>query len=219
MQITYIHHSAILIELEKHLLLFDYEKGMIPTLSKDKKLYIFVSHHHHDHYNQDIYRINHPNIHYILSNDVVDYPSSISITSVEPNKTYTFEDLTITTLRSTDEGVAFMLKIENTSIYFAGDLHWWHFEGEDNLEQMKENYLKEIKHIWSSFDVAFVVLDSRLEDHYALGINAFLEYTKVSYLFPIHMWNDYSIIERYKKEYPTNKNIMNITHKNQVFHL
>ena len=36
----------------------------------------------------------------------------------------------IASLKSTDEGVAFVVWAEGHSIYHAGDLNWWHWEGE-----------------------------------------------------------------------------------------
>ena len=66
MQVTYIYNSGFLVELDKHILLFDYYQGTIPPLNQNKPLYVFVSHFHHDHYNPAIYQINHPKITYII---------------------------------------------------------------------------------------------------------------------------------------------------------
>ena len=43
MKITYIHHSAFLVETESAYLLFDYFKGQIPELRSDRPLVIFAS--------------------------------------------------------------------------------------------------------------------------------------------------------------------------------
>lgn len=50
MKITYIHHSAFLAETEHACLLFDYFKGSLPKLPEGKRLYIFASHRHPDHF-------------------------------------------------------------------------------------------------------------------------------------------------------------------------
>ena len=47
MQVTYIYNSGFLVELDKHILLFDYYQGTIPPLNQNKPLYVFVSHFHH----------------------------------------------------------------------------------------------------------------------------------------------------------------------------
>ncbi|MCD8027133.1 MAG: hypothetical protein LUF02_00375 [Erysipelotrichaceae bacterium] len=69
MIVTHLYHSGTLIELKKHLLLFDYYQGDL-KFNHDKPLYVFVSHSHDDHYNRQIFHIEHPDIHYILSNDI-----------------------------------------------------------------------------------------------------------------------------------------------------
>ena len=70
MQVTYIYNSGFLVELDKHILLFDYYQGTIPPLNQNKPLYVFVSHFHHDHYNPAIYQINHPKITYIIDRKI-----------------------------------------------------------------------------------------------------------------------------------------------------
>ena len=72
MKITYIHHSSFSVELDNTILLFDYFKGNLPSFDKNKKLYVFSSHSHHDHFDESIFNIEktHPNVEYILSNDI-----------------------------------------------------------------------------------------------------------------------------------------------------
>ena len=55
MKITYIHHSSFCVELENSILLFDYFKGELPEFNKDKKLYVFASHFHQDHFDKCIF--------------------------------------------------------------------------------------------------------------------------------------------------------------------
>lgn len=57
MKITYIHHSAFLAETEHACLLFDYFKGSLPKLPEGKRLYIFASHRHPDHFSKVIFDI------------------------------------------------------------------------------------------------------------------------------------------------------------------
>lgn len=72
MKVTYINHSSFLIELDDIVLLFDYFKGTIPDIPKTKKLFVFSSHSHNDHFNPDIFTLSalYPNVTYILSKDV-----------------------------------------------------------------------------------------------------------------------------------------------------
>ena len=55
MKITYINHSCFSVELDNCILLFDYFDGSIPKFDNNKKIYVFSSHSHHDHYNKSIF--------------------------------------------------------------------------------------------------------------------------------------------------------------------
>ena len=49
MKVTFIYHSAFLVELERCSLLFDWYGGDLPKIDRTKPLYVFASHHHGDH--------------------------------------------------------------------------------------------------------------------------------------------------------------------------
>ena len=171
MKVTYLYNSGFLVELENHILLFDYYQGTIPDLNPSKPLYVFVSHSHYDHYNPTIYNLNHPNITYIIDHEI----NNKGI-KVLPNKHYYVDDLNIHTLLSSDEGVAFIIEIGNKRIYHAGDLHWWHWIGEpdsDNNYQANtfKSEINKIKDL--NFDLMMIPLDPRLEDsmHWELICN------------------------------------------------
>ena len=72
MKITYIHHSAFLVETESAYLLFDYFQRKLPEFSEEKPLYVFASHRHPDHFSKVIFELEekHPKIHYILAFDI-----------------------------------------------------------------------------------------------------------------------------------------------------
>ena len=72
MKITYIGHSGFLVELSHTLLLFDYYRGKIPPLPKEKELFVFVSHRHQDHFNPKIFELakEHENTFYVISADI-----------------------------------------------------------------------------------------------------------------------------------------------------
>ena len=53
-KVTYLDHSGFLVELEDAYFLFDYYKGRLPQIDLEKKMFVFVSHVHHDHYRKDI---------------------------------------------------------------------------------------------------------------------------------------------------------------------
>ncbi len=218
MIVTHLYHSGVLVELENHLLLFDYYQGEL-ELNINKPLYIFVSHRHYDHYNPAIFKINHPHITYILSTSI---RHKHLANYVETNQTYQFNDVIVKTLLSTDEGCAFIVKAEDKTIYHAGDLNWWYWPEESvaNNTYQKETYQDQINLIDEPLDIAFVIVDIRQEDSYCLGLQYFLKQVQSSYIFPIHYFGDYSISNKLKAEKldnPYQSLIMDIKHKNQKF--
>lgn len=224
MKITYIHHSSFSVELDTCTLLFDYFKGNLPKFNTDKKLYIFSSHQHHDHFDPIIFDIEkeHPNVTYILSDDITKTQSKNTVL-VKPDMNISIDNLKIKTLESTDLGVAFLINIENKNIYHAGDLNWWHWEGEpekDN-ETMAKRYKYEINKIkGTNIDLAFVPLDPRQEQQYYLGFDTFMKNTNTKHAFPMHFWRTYSIIDILKNSaHATNytDRVIKITKENEEF--
>lgn len=48
-----------------------------------------------------------------------------------------------------------------------------------------------------TFDLAFVPLDPRQEKQFSWGMLAFLKSADAKLVFPMHMWEDYAVIERF----------------------
>ena len=225
LKVTFIQHSCVLIELDKKLLLFDYfpagcmyDKvqfhGSLPEFPEDKRLYVFATHSHKDHFSLDVlkWKESRPDITYILSKDIrlgrnylvrngIDPEIKRDIHFVSPVERYEIDDLVIETLRSNDAGVAFVVEAEGQAIYHSGDLNWWNFGIRDELygEKYAKEYKRELSRIKERhIDLAFVVLDPRLGDGYALGAEYFVNNIDADLIFPIHMWGDYSKIEQFK---------------------
>jgi len=226
MDITYIHHSSFLVECERCLLLFDYFEGELPSLNKEKPLYVFASHHHGDHFSPVIFSIVHPQITYILSSDIyrTRVPESLleNCHFISPHETLVFDEVEVATVKSTDEGVAFILKVETKVLYFAADLNDWYWKGESKSwnEQMGKKYLEEIKRLPSTLDIAFVPVDPRLEEYYSLGVQELLQHCTVSTLFPMHFWGDFSVCKKLEQELETGTtSCMLIEHTHQTWRL
>lgn len=238
MKVTYLYHSGFLVELKSCVLLFDYYKGNLPKWDSNKKIYVFVSHKHKDHFDFSIFELakQYKDVHYFLGSDVKLSEAYLTrnhispaikniLTNVGKNKKIFFDKIEIKTLKSTDAGVAFIVSVDGRFIYHAGDLNWWHWEGEPFPfnENMEKNYKKEIDTIKGMhFDAAFIPLDPRLESAYGLGMDYFLENVTADYIFPMHMWDEYGYIERYKKtkigsQYT--ENIVTISEPGQEFEL
>lgn len=206
MNLKYIYHSGFLLEFERAYMLFDYYKGDIPSLDKKKKLYVFVSHSHPDHFNEDIFDIfrDHKDVEYILSNDVVpkkqeDADRSYSL---EPNKEYYFNELGVETYLSTDQGLAFMVSYNGKTIYHAGDLNWWTwvgFETEEEYDNLTRNFKNEIDKMGARLiDIAMVPLDPRQGDRFDWGMKYFIEKTRPRHLVPMHCWNKFEVIDKFR---------------------
>ena len=213
MKVSYIHHSGFLVETPRFYYLFDFESGVLPALDITKPIYVLSSHSHGDHYNPDIFpqltSLGMQHIHAILSDDIAP-PAGVQTLPVSPGKEYALAaQQALTTLRSTDLGVAFLIEDDNTLIYHAGDLNDWVWEEETDAynTQMTADYHKQIQSLSQKLngrriDTAFVVLDPRQEKDYARGMRYFLENIPAEKVYPMHYWDDPSIIETFLKEHP-----------------
>lgn len=217
MQVTYLYHSGFVVEMEKSVLIFDYYKGELPAFSKEKQVYVFASHKHKDHFQPIIlsWEQQYEKIQFVFGNDIklndkylnrLGYGEHIRplIHTMSAHQTLQLNDSSIFTLQSTDAGVAFLVTVEGKKIYHAGDLNWWHWEGESEayLLEMKKSYQEEINRLKQEcVDLAFIPVDPRLEKATFWGMEYFLENISVERLIPMHLWEHYEIIEQYKKEH------------------
>lgn len=211
MKVTYIHHSGFLVETEDCYYIFDYYRGDIPELDKSREVVVFCSHFHQDHFNPRIFEIlDDRGMTYqaVLAKDISKrkYPPGVRVTTVYHDKTYVLDSGTqVSTLLSNDSGVAFIVKTREGTIYHAGDLNDWYWEGEPEADnrQMVARYCAEMNKIKGiHFDIAFVPLDPRQESHYADGILYFLKNIDCNAVFPMHYWDEPSVIDRLIAEYP-----------------
>ncbi|MEG1847414.1 MAG: MBL fold metallo-hydrolase [Lachnospiraceae bacterium] len=224
MKVTYIEHSGVSVELADSVLLFDYYRGELPSFSQDKTLYVFASHRHPDHYTADIFRLakQYSRIHYILSHDISFHHKSSpmelmgkelyqggQVVFADAHKQFVVEQALVETLHSTDTGVAYLVEIEDKIIYHAGDLNWWHWNGESKAynRNMEVNYKREIDRMAAilckqKVDLSFLPLDPRLEDNFAQGMSYYMQTIPFLKIMPIHMWGQYEWIDRYRDILP-----------------
>lgn len=242
MKITYIHHSCFLVETQSCYYLFDYEKGCLPAMETEKPMFVLSSHGHHDHYNPEIFAkleaLGMQSVYAILSDDIeglepaailqddtkilaesiaradeVNAMANVDILQVSPGKEYLLRlGQRLTTYKSTDLGVAFLIEDKDKVIYHAGDLNDWVWEGESRSynEQMTIDYRKQIDLLSDTLhhreiDAAFVVLDPRQEKDYDRGLCYFLEHVPVKTVYPMHYWGQPEIIETFLEEHPNYK--------------
>lgn len=208
MRITHIYHSGFAVELACCTLLFDWYTGELPRLRYDLPLVTLVSHEHSDHYGRCIWSLREqfPNVRYVLDEDVAaDAPADARVTAVEPHESYELQldgmgslpdaagatvPLSVETLESNDEGVAFLVRACGTSAFFSGDLNSWQWARPAEQNAASEKFFRtELSRIVPGpVDLAFVPLDPRLEDP-AAGIAALMDVVGARALFPMHYWD------------------------------
>lgn len=217
MKVTYIYHSGFCIEFSKAVYIFDYYKGELPDFPEfpnEKQIYVFSSHKHHDHFTMEIFKKleKYTNVIYIFSNDIklnekylerngVKQEIREKMIFLKANTAVQIGPITIETLKSTDEGVAFLVNDGERTVYHAGDLHWWHWEGESeafNLAMEREYKRAVDKIAGREIDVAFLPLDSRQGESDWWGIDYFMKATNTKVVFPMHMWDQYSLVKKLK---------------------
>ena len=157
MKVTYLYHSGFTVEDERAMYVFDYYKGKLPETEADKQMYVFVSHRHSDHFNPVIFEWEkeHPKIQYILSDDVEADPAPNRI-FLPPDKKIKIGTLKIETLRSTDEGVAFLVAgidyfMRNVRAEHVFPMHMWKDYGlTDRLltSEISSGYRNRIHRVW-----------------------------------------------------------------------
>ena len=207
--IRYLYHSGFAVQTDRHFLIFDYwrskpkgeglNSGVIDRDAlRGQDVVAFVSHRHSDHFSRRVlqWKQELPGMRLILSDDIRPVDGAMMI---GPGSSLTLPDLTVKTLKSNDEGVAFIVDVDGLRIYHAGDLNWWHWEGEpdDYNMGMAADYKSQISLLASMpIDIAFVPVDPRLEDQYAWGIDYFMRNVAVRYAVPMHFGNDTSVVAR-----------------------
>lgn len=213
----YLDHSGVAVKTQNHLLLFDlfgdilnWEQGgglgegrLNPEQIAGEDVLIFVSHEHEDHFDPKIFELKKhlKKVRYVLPeefDEVID-----DAVFVHSNMSVQLDDCKITTFDSTDIGVAYLVEIDGKLIYHAGDLNWWHWEGEEeefNLDQQRR-YQQQMKLLSREvgkreIDLAFVPVDPRLEDDCLRGVTCFAQNVNAKAIVPIHFWGDPSVFDR-----------------------
>ena len=115
------------------------------------------------------------------------------------------------------------MDVAGVTLFHAGDLNDWRMEniGELINGKMKREYRFQIRKLaGKNINLAFVPMDPRLGKYQTEGIDYFLQTTDAEYVFPMHMWQDYSAIREYKRRLSNRAladRIIEIERENQVF--
>ena len=140
--VTYLGGSGFLVALGDIGLLFDASEigpdlRILPdkeTLSAFRKLYVFVSHRHDDHFSESIYSLCGETAVYIVGFDL---PEPYRGVRMNPGETQGFGPVTVKAFGSTDEGVSFLVTCAGVKIFHAGDLNLWHWRDESSIQEIE----------------------------------------------------------------------------------
>ena len=231
MRATFLDHSGFLVELPGVTLLFDWWKGELPALRPGVPLLVFASHRHEDHFKPEIFQLDaHA---FLLGKDIKLSPrhrekwglsdeTMAKCLSLGGNETASpLPGVTVETLPSTDEGVAFLVTADGQTVFHAGDLNWWHWEGEDkawnrNMEVDFKRYTEPLR--GRRLDLAMLPLDPRLGEPGFWGPRYFLELADILRFLPMHQWGDFGFTEKFLAEYPAfAPSTLPVTETGQVF--
>lgn len=207
MNITFVYHSCFLVELETCSLLFDWYGGALPELDRSKPLYVFNSHHHGDHYSPEIFSLGMENTWYILGSCIRLSAKRKAALGIQEDhvvrlgggRTWSGHGVQVTTLHSTDAGVAFLVEAEGKTLYHAGDLQWWHWEGEPAQwnRDMERDFKGEMAKLRGrTIDAAFLVLDPRQEEAYWWGFDWTMGQAEIRAAFPMHSWEEFWVSKK-----------------------
>ena len=212
MRVTFLAHSGFFLELETASLLFDWWKGELPPLPADRPLLVFASHRHEDHFNPAIFSLAEGgrDVRFLLGKDIrlternrarwnLSDDAAARCLALGGGETVSpIPGVTVETLPSTDEGVAFLVSLEGKTLFHAGDLNWWLWVGEDkawnrNMEVNFKRYCEPLRgrHI----DLAMFPIDPRLGEDGFRGARYFLELTDTACLLPMHQWEQFSFTQ------------------------
>jgi L-ascorbate metabolism protein UlaG (beta-lactamase superfamily) len=216
-EVRYLFNSGFAVKTGGRFLIFDYYnmspfrglQGLEGGVVEPKKLTgldvtVFASHAHMDHFVPAVLKWEReiPDIRYVLSYDIKS-DGVRNVVRAFPDKTYEVGGMQVRTLPSTDAGVAFVVRTEDLTLYHAGDLNWWHWEGEpdDENRAMGDAYKKEIDKLkGETFDLAFVPVDPRLGGEYLWGLDYFMQQADARVIFPMHFRNAYSVFDRLERD-------------------
>lgn len=236
MRVTFLAHSGFLVELPSVALLFDWWQGELPALP-DTPLLVFASHRHEDHFKPGIFALDNGArpVRFLLGRDIKLSPRHLEKWGVSPETaekcltlggSETAEPLpgiTVETLPSTDEGVAFLVTAEGRTVFHAGDLNWWHWEGEDpawnrNMEADFRRYAEPLR--GRSIDLAMLPVDPRLGAAGLWGPRHFLELADIRHVLPMHQWGDFAFTQALLADRPDLAGrVLPIEREGQVFSL
>lgn len=236
MQAAFLDHSGFLVELDSAALLFDWWKGGLPAIKPGVPLYVFASHVHPDHFDPRIFTLDDGSreVRFILGHDIklssrnlrrwgVSLETAEKCRNLRGGETLELSGATVEALPSTDEGEAFLVTADGRTVFHAGDLNWWHWEGEDkgwnrNMEVNFKKYAEALR--GRTIDLAMLPLDPRLGEAGFWGPAYFLETAEIRRFLPMHQWGEFDFTRKFLEKHPAfTDRVLPVKEPGQVFAL
>ncbi len=193
--IEYLGGSGFLVSIGETGLLFDAsehgpDRRILPdreTLRAFKRLYVFVSHHHDDHFSETIYALCGEEAVYIVGFDLKEPHRGVRM---QPGDDRGFGPVQVRACGSTDEGVSFLVEYAGVTLFHAGDLNLWHWRDESSINEIelaeKAFYDCVTQIPQKPIDVAFFPVDPRQGSMYDAGAGYFMMTVKPRIMIPMH---------------------------------
>ena len=236
MRVTFLDHSGFLVETGSAALLFDWWKGELPAIKPELPLYVFASHRHEDHFDPRIFALDDGtrDVRFVLGHDIklsvrnlerwgVSPRTAENCRSLRGGETLELPRARVEALPSTDEGEAFLVTADKQTLFHAGDLNWWHWEGEDkgwnrNMEVNFKKYAETLR--GRTIDLAMLPLDPRLGEAGFWGPAYFLETADIRRFLPMHQWGDFCFTWKFLEKHPAfTDRVLPVKEPGQVFAL
>ena len=193
--IDYLGGSGFLLAVGETAMLFDAsEHGPDDRILPEKKdleqfrrIYVFISHRHEDHFSPSVYDVCGENAVYIVGYDV---PQPHRGVRMSPGEERGFGPVNVRAFGSTDEGVSFLVEYAGVTIFHAGDLNLWHWRDESTvseIEAAEKAFYDCVEPIPAqAIDVAFFPVDPRQGSMYDAGAGYFVMTIKPRIMIPMH---------------------------------
>jgi L-ascorbate metabolism protein UlaG (beta-lactamase superfamily) len=190
--IWYLHHSGWAIKTKDYFLIFDYHKRLGESLAKgyinpnevkNQNILVFITHVHGDHFSERILELEKTvkNIQYIFG---WEYKNGMKYKNINPKETLTLNDIEITTIKSKDLGVGFIVKLNKLVLFHAGD----HLNG----KWFPKTFSSEIDSLANkklNIDIAFIpVVDGGclVSEETTVGAFYYIDKLNPKIMFPMH---------------------------------
>ncbi|HEX7844447.1 MAG TPA: hypothetical protein VF476_01535 [Chitinophagaceae bacterium] len=164
-RLHYFYNSGWLIETDQHILIFDFIPNSAAGISlttlqqkildtkTNKRILIFVTHGHEDHFDESIFDLaSRRNVSIILGWEPEKKPNIERLFVVKPGDSLISRNYAVYAHQATDEGSGLLVKIDGLTIYHAGDHALW---AEALLTEFTDQ-LTYIKNKATAIDIAFL---------------------------------------------------------------